>query len=157
MSNIYYVDGSCKNNGSINSSGGFGVIEILDNNIIYEYQEFKTPTTNNEMELSAILHVLKKLDKEKNFCDNNFTIVPIIYSDSSYCCNIINDWMYKWEKNNWLRSRNEEIKNLDIIKEIYNLKDLARVAKVKGHADNKWNNYVDELATGKKLLIKEGI
>ena len=65
--------------------------------------------------------------------------------------------MYKWEKNNWLRSRNEEIKNLDIIKEIYNLKDLARVAKVKGHADNKWNNYVDELATGKKLLIKEGI
>ena len=152
MGSIFYCDGSCKANGSENSSGGFGVIELDNNNIIYQYQEFKSPTTNNEMELMAILHILKKLDKEKKIKDNNFTIVPTIYSDSAYCVNIINDWMYKWEKNNWLRPKNQEIKNLNIIKEIYNLAHLAHIEKVKGHSINKWNNYVDQLATGTILL-----
>ena len=153
MSSIYYTDGSCKANGTENSNGGFGVVEIdNNNNILYQYQEFKSPTTNNEMELMAILHVLKKLDKEKNFQDNNFTIVPVIYSDSAYCVNIINNWMYIWENNNWKRSKNEEIKNLDIIKEIYNLRDLAHVKKVKGHDTNYWNNYVDKIATGEIKL-----
>ena len=152
MGRIFFTDGSCKSNGKENSKGGFGVIEIKDNDIIYQYQEFKSPTTNNEMELMAILHVLKKLDKEKNFQENNFTIVPVIYSDSAYSVNIINDWMYKWKNNNWLRPKNQEIKNLNIIKEIYELAHLAQLQKVKGHSTNKWNNYVDSLATGETLL-----
>ena len=152
MNSIYYTDGSCKDNGGNNPKGGYGVIELQDNKVIYQYQEFKTSTTNNEMELMAILHVLKKIDKEKNFQENNFTIVPIIYSDSAYSVNIINDWMYKWKNNNWLRPKNQEIKNLNIIKEIYELAHLAQIQKVKGHADNQWNNYVDKLATGEILL-----
>jgi ribonuclease HI len=108
------------------------------------------------MELMAVLYTLKLLDKNKKFCNNNFRVVPIIYCDSSYVVNIFNNWMYKWEKNNWLKSDNKEIKNLDIIKEIFELKDLARIEKVKGHANNKWNNYADMLATGKVLLEKKG-
>ena len=80
MGRKFYVDGSCKNNGSINSNGGYGAIEIdNDDNIVYQYQEFKSPTTNNEMELMAILHILKKLDKEKIFCNNNFRYLHIIF------------------------------------------------------------------------------
>ena len=140
---IFYCDGSAKNNGYANSSGGYGVIEIKDNKIIYQYQDFKAPTTNNEMELMAILHILQKLEKENEF------EISIIYSDSAYCVNIINTWMYGWERNNWMRPKNQEIKNLDIIKQIYDLKHLAKVEKVKGHSNDIWNDYVDKLATGK--------
>ena len=57
--------------------------------------------------------------------------------------------MFKWEKNNWKRSKGQEVKNLEIIKQIYELKNLAQVEKVKGHSTDIWNNYVDQLATGK--------
>ena len=140
---VFYTDGSAKNNGYENSSGGYGAIEIEDNKIIYQYQNFKSPTTNNEMELMAILHILQKLKEENEF------EVAIIYSDSAYCVNIINTWMYGWERNNWMRPKNQEIKNLDIIKQIYDLKYLAKVEKIKGHSGDVWNDYVDKLATGK--------
>ncbi len=140
---VFYCDGACSNNGYKDSSGGYGVVEIKDNNIIYQYQDFKAPTTNNEMELMAILHILQKLEKENEF------ETSIIYSDSAYCVNIINTWMYGWERNNWMRPKNQEIKNLDIIKQIYNLKHLAKVEKVKGHSNDTWNEYCDKLATGK--------
>ena len=143
----FYCDGSAKNNGYENASGGYGVVEIQDNKIIYQFQDFKAPTTNNEMELMAILHILQKLDKEINCYE--FQQLPIIYSDSAYCVNIINDWMDGWEKNNWKRPKNQEIKNLNIIKQIYELRNLAKVEKVPGHSGIKWNEYCDQLATGK--------
>ena len=151
---IFYCDGACSSNGYSNASGGYGVIEIKDDKIIYKYQDFKSPTTNNEMELMAILHILQKLNEEKN---NDFYETPIIYSDSAYCVNIYNTWMYGWERNNWTRPKNQEIKNLDIIKQIYNLKHLAKVEKVKGHSGNIWNQYCDELATGKIKLSNSTI
>lgn len=146
---IFYCDGACSSNGYKNASGGYGVIEIQNNKIIYQFQDFKSPTTNNEMELMAILHILQKLDKEKNFNYYEFQELPIIYSDSAYCVNIINNWMYSWEQNNWKRPKNQEIKNLEIIKQIYNLRHLAKVEKVKGHNGNIWNEYCDQLATAK--------
>lgn len=143
MKRIFYTDGSCRANGGPNSSGGCGIVEVDENdNIIWQYQTTKAPTTNNEMELTAILVALQYI-KEKDL----FT-KPIIYSDSAYCVNLINNWMYNWERNGWKRSRNEEIKNLEIIKQIFELAHLAEIKKVKGHSDNKWNNYVDGLATG---------
>ena len=153
MKRFFYTDGSCSNNGYEGASGGFGVVEIDENDqLIHQYQEFKEPTTNNEMELMAILYVLRKLDKEKNLRYNFITDIPIVFSDSAYCVNIINNWMYNWANNDWVRQKNQEIKNLEIIKQIYELRDLAEVRKVKGHSDNKWNNYVDELATGKRII-----
>lgn len=104
----FYTDGATSNNGYENSSGGFGVIELDEqNNICYEYQEFKAPTTNNEMELMAILHTLQYIQKESN----NF-IKPIIYTDSAYCYNIITNWMYSWEK---IIGLDQKIKRLKIL------------------------------------------
>lgn len=145
MSKTYYTDGSAKANGFINSSGGFGVVEIdQDNNILWQYQEFKSPTTNNEMELMAILYALNHI-KENN--EDGF-FKPIIYSDSAYCVNLINEWMYNWEKNGWKRPKNAPVKNLEIIKQIYKIAKIADIRKIKGHSGNIWNEYVDKLATG---------
>ena len=113
MSRVYYTDGSAKGNGTNKSSGGYGIVEIDENNnILWEYQDIKAPTTNNEMELMAILTALKHIDSsgEVGF------LKPIIYSDSAYCVNLINDWMYKWEQSGWKRPKNQEVKNLEIIK-----------------------------------------
>ena len=141
----YYTDGSATGNGTENSIGGFGIVEVDENNnILWEYQENNLKyETNNSMELTAILHALNHIEiEEASF------MKPIIYSDSAYCVNLINDWMYSWERNGWKRPKNQEVKNLNLIKQIFELADLAQIKKVKGHSDNKWNNYADKLATG---------
>ena len=97
------------------------------------------------MELMAILKALKHI-KEKNQIS---FFRPIIYSDSAYCVNLINEWMYSWERNGWKRPKNQEVKNLDIIKQIFELKNLAEIKKVPGHSGIEWNEYCDKLATGK--------
>lgn len=154
MSDIFYTDGSAKGNGTSHSSGGFGVVQVDENdNIIWEYQDIKSPTTNNEMELMAILTALQHINESKQI---NFT-TPIIYSDSAYCVNLINDWMYSWERNGWRRPKNQEVKNLDIIKQIFELAKLAQIRKVPGHSGIKWNEYVDSLATGKIKIQKNNL
>ena len=142
---IYYTDGSATGNGTENSIGGFGIVEVDENdNILWEYQENDLKQeTNNSMELTAILQALKHIEIEEIFF-----MKPIIYSDSAYCVNLINDWMYSWERNGWKRPKNQKVKNLDLIKQIFELADLAEIRKVKGHSDNKWNEYADKLATG---------
>lgn len=149
---IYYTDGACSKNGTAQAIGGFGVVEVdKDDNIIWQFQDTKSPTTNNEMELMAILTALHHINIETQ--NNNF-FKPIIYSDSAYCVNLINDWMYSWERNGWKRPKNQEVKNLEIIKSIYQLAHLATIQKVPGHSGVKWNEYVDGLATG-KIKINE--
>jgi ribonuclease HI len=149
---IYYTDGACSKNGSKDSSGGFGVVEVdKDDNIIWQFQDTKSPTTNNEMELMAILAALHHITLETQKTD---FFKPIIYSDSAYCVNLINDWMYKWKENGWKRPKNQEVKNLEIIKSIYQLAHLASIQKVPGHSGVKWNEYVDGLATG-RIKINE--
>ena len=141
----YYTDGSASGNGTENSVGGFGIVEVDENNnILWEYQENNLKyETNNSMELTAILYALNHIEiEEASF------MKPIIYSDSAYCVNLINDWMYSWERNGWKRPKDQEVKNLEIIKQIFELAHLAEIRKVKGHSDNKWNNYADKLATG---------
>ena len=141
----YYTDGSASGNGTENSVGGFGIVEVDENNnILWEYQENNLKyETNNSMELTAILYALNHIEiEEVSF------MKPIIYSDSAYCVNLINDWMYSWERNGWKRPKNQEVKNLNLIKQIFELADLAEIRKVKGHSDNKWNEYADKLATG---------
>ena len=142
---IYYTDGSATGNGTENSIGGFGIVEVDENNnILWEYQENNLKyETNNSMELTAILYALNHIEiEEVSF------MKPIIYSDSAYCVNLINDWMYSWERNGWKRPKNQEVKNLNLIKQIFELASLAEIRKVKGHSDNKWNEYADKLATG---------
>lgn len=143
---IYYTDGSCKPSNP--GPGGFGVIGIGNNDIFYTYYKHFEHTTNNRMELEAILHVMK------HFSTNPYSgwnsTPPIVYSDSAYAVNAFNDWMFSWSENDWCKSNNQPIENYDLIIQYWNMyKQGYRIdlRKIKGHAGHKWNELVDQLAS----------
>ena len=146
-----YIDGSCRGNGSKNSKGGFGIVIFDDNrNLIDAYQEQFENVTNNQMELKAFLKTFELLNaKYKNQ-------QATIYSDSAYCVNILSSWIHKWSKNNWKNSKNETIKNLDIISSLYEYYNInffinqIYIIKVDGHKGNIGNELADALATADK-------
>lgn len=142
---ICYTDGSCQGNPG---PGGFGVVVLDDNeNFITYHSEQYDYTTNNKMELSAILWAfLKYGSKDK---------ILTVYSDSAYCVNTFTNWMFSWEKRGWLKSDNQTPENLDLIipffKHLQNGNQIE-IYKVKGHANDKWNEMADKLATGKEIF-----
>ena len=146
---IIYTDGSAHPNPG---PGGFGVV-VLDNNenLLYTYsKQFEGKVTNNEMELKAILFAYFNHGiKEENDWNNN---IPIVYSDSNYCVQTFNDWMFRWARNNWIKSDKTVPENLDLIQAYFNWYQKGYridLRKVKGHAGHKWNEMADGLATGK--------
>lgn len=146
---IIYTDGSAHPNPG---PGGFGVV-VLDNNenLLYTYsKQFEGKVTNNEMELKAILFAYFSHGvKEENDWNNN---IPIVYSDSNYCVQTFNDWMFRWARNNWIKSDKKIPENLDLIQAYYEWYQKGYridLRKVKGHAGQKWNEMADGLATGK--------
>ena len=138
----FFVDGACKGNPG---PGGFGVISLQNNEVFYEYSEYCEDTTNNREEMKAILHVFKLVD-DSRVRDN-----VIIYSDSAYCVNMINDWIWKWANNNWKNSKKQTVENLDLVLELYKYLTIeffpCQVMKVRGHAGEVANELADALAT----------
>ncbi len=132
-----YTDGACSGNPG---PGGWGAVLMYGDNKI-EISGFEKSTTNNKMELTAAYEALKRL---KEPCKVN------LYSDSAYLVNaFLQGWLDKWIKNGWKRNKNEEVKNVEIWKELVNLAGIHEIKwiKVKGHADNEYNNRCDKLAT----------
>lgn len=147
---IIYTDGSCLGNGKSENSGGFGVV-VLDNNenLLYTYNKRNENTTNNREEIRAILYSFLNYGVIPFF---GYEEIPIIYSDSNYCVQTFNTWMFNWANNNWIKSDKKQPENLDLIKAYYDwYKKGYRIdlRKVKGHSNNKWNQMADGLATGK--------
>ena len=156
MSYIIYTDGSCRGNGTENSSGGFGVVITKDNKLVATYRkDCETSTTNNREELKAILYAFLNYGvKEENDWNNN---IPIVYRDSNYCVKIFNDCMFILAKNNWIKSDKKIPENLDLIQAYYEWYQKGYridLRKVKGHAGQKWNEMADGLATGRIQPIK---
>ena len=148
----FYIDGSATNNGKENSKGGYGII-IFDeyNNLIDAYCEYFNNVTNNQMELRAFLKSFELLNtKYKNQ-------QATIYSDSAYCINILNSWIYTWSKNNWKTAKGNTIKNLDIIQSLYEYYNInffvnqIYIIKVEGHKGIIGNELSDALAKADKL------
>ena len=152
---IVYVDGSCNGNGKSVNSGGYGVI-VLDNDekLLYNYSKRNENTTNNREELKAILYSFLNYGVIINnplLGFNNYDI-PIVYSDSNYCVQTFNEWMFNWARNGWIKSDKKIPENLDLIQAYYNWYQKGYridLRKVKGHSNNKWNKLADKLATGK--------
>ena len=153
---IIYTDGSAHPNPG---PGGFGVV-VLDNNenLLYTYsKQFEGKVTNNEMELKAILYAYFSHGVKVNLNDWNMNI-PIVYSDSNYCVQTFNDWMFRWARNNWIKSDKKVPENLDLIQAYYDWYQKGYridLRKVKGHAGHKWNEMADGLATGKIKSTKK--
>jgi ribonuclease HI len=151
---IIYTDGSAHPNPG---PGGYGVV-ILDNNenLLYNYsrQYKREKVTNNEMEIKAILYSFLNYGVNINnpLLGFNNCAIPIVYSDSNYCVQTFNTWMFSWAKNNWIKSDKKQPENLELIKAYYDWYQKGYridLRKVKGHSDNKWNQMADDLATGK--------
>ena len=131
-----YTDGACSGNPG---PGGWGSILMAGTNQ-KEISGGKKDTTNNIMELTAVIEALKLL---KRPCEVD------LYSDSAYVVNaFLQDWISGWIKNNWINSSKEEVKNKELWQELVDLTKTHKVTfhKVKGHSDNKYNNRCDELA-----------
>lgn len=152
---VIYTDGSCLGNGKSVNSGGYGVI-VLDNDekLLYNYSKRSENTTNNREELKAILYSFLNYGVNINnplLGFNNYDI-PIVYSDSNYCVQTFNEWMFNWARNGWVKSDKKIPENLDLIQAYYDWYQKGYridLRKVKGHAGNKWNELADQLATGK--------
>lgn len=137
----YYTDGSCLSNPG---SGGYGVALFSNGKFDYKFYGKNDSTTNNRMELTAIIEALKDI---KRFYKNENCI---IYTDSAYCCNMLNAWIYKWAEREWVNEKDEPIKNPDLVKEAFELvRRLPNVdiVKVKGHDTDIRNELVDAIAT----------
>ena len=131
--------------GVIRGDGGYAVVILLNNTIEYSYSKQLANVTNNQMELQAILHAFKHIiskNPEEDF---------VIYCDSAYCVNICNDWIFTWAKNNWVNSKKEEIKNIDLIKELYSYLKIDfpnfKIEKIPGHSDILGNELADALCS----------
>lgn len=140
---ILYTDGACSGNPG---PGGWGSVLIF-NGIEKELSGANPNTTNNVMEITAVIEGLKAL---KRPCNVN------IYSDSAYVVNCFEkDWINNWIKNNWVNSKKEPVKNKELWLELLNLTKIHKVTfnKVKGHSNVKYNNRCDELARNAILTI----
>jgi ribonuclease HI len=144
---IMYTDGASRGNPG---PGGDGTI-LMSGNHVKELSQGYRKTTNNRMELMAVIAGLEALKK------TNLEIT--IYSDSQYIVKALNEgWLNKWMATNFSGGK----KNKDLWVRFYNLyrQHKTRFVWVKGHAENQYNNRCDELATtaadGRELLVDEG-
>ncbi len=141
-----YTDGACSGNPG---PGGWAAI-LMAGGAKKEMSGGERDTTNNRMELMAVIEGLKAL---KRPCKVD------IYSDSAYVVNAFEqNWIGKWVRNGWKNSAKAEVANSDLWKELINLTTMHNVTfhKVKGHADNEFNNRCDELAVAEWKKISEG-
>ena len=137
-----YTDGACSGNPGV---GGWGAVLMLGD-YRRELSGFIPHTTNNRMEMYAVICALQAL---KRPC------VVTLHSDSAYIVNAFkNGWIDKWQKNDWKNSRKDPVENQDLWLQLLELTNRHHVTfvKVKGHADDEFNNRCDELATA---AIKE--
>lgn len=144
---IIYTDGSARGNPG---PGGYGAI-LKWGTVEKELSQGYKHTTNNRMELMAVIAALESLNREQ--------LSVTIYSDSQYVVKAVEQgWLKNWIATDFKGGK----KNPDLWKRFYELskKHRLKFVWVKGHADNAYNNRCDELATaaadGRNLLSDEG-
>jgi len=120
--------------------GGWGAV-LMFNGHEKRISGVEELTTNNRMEIFAVISGLECL---KEPCE------VMVYSDSAYTVNAFNNgWIFGWEKGGWKKADNKPVLNADLWQRLLNLTRIHSVnfVKVKGHADNEYNNICDKLAT----------
>lgn len=131
-----FTDGACSGNPG---PGGWGAI-LRYNGVEKEFSGGEKETTNNRMELTAVIASLSAL---KEPCEVNLT------TDSKYVCDsILKGWVYSWQKNNWRKSDKKKALNVDLWEQLLPLLEKHDVTFnwVKGHAGHPENERCDKLA-----------
>lgn len=137
MENVeVYTDGACTGNPG---PGGYAAVVVNNNKILKEVTGFCHDTTNNRMELTALIEALKALKNTNKIK---------IYTDSDYLLQGVKSWLEKWSNNGWKTAGGDNVKNRDLwekIKQLLTDFDLD-IRKVKAHSGNKYNERADSLA-----------
>lgn len=142
-----YTDGACSGNPG---PGGWGAI-LMYGRHKKELSGGEDPTTNNRMELSAVIAALEQL---KEPC------VVELYSDSTYVVNAIEKgWAAAWQKNGWRKADKKPALNADLWERLLELSrtHTLHLHWVKGHAENEYNNRCDEMAVAESMKFKGGL
>ena len=132
-----YTDGACSGNPGV---GGWGAL-LQYGDYKKEISGAEENTTNNRMEVFAVIAALSML---------KFPCAVDLYSDSAYTVNAFEQgWIDAWEANGWKKADKKDVLNVDLWQQLRALTKKHEVTfhKVKGHADNEYNNRCDFLAT----------
>jgi ribonuclease HI len=132
-----FTDGSCSGNPG---PGGWGVVQVRDGEILAERHGADPQTTNNRMELMAMIEGLSLLDPEEP---------ADIYTDSRLIVDTVTKWAAGWERRGWQR-KDGPVKNLELVQRAYRLAQEhphARIQWIRAHDGSLWNEYADALAT----------
>ena len=138
-----FTDGSCEGNPG---PGGWGFVWVEDDRIVQEAFGHDPDTTNNRMELTALIEAYGRLPEDK---------VITVYSDSQLCVNTVNEWAPGWARRGWKR-KSGPIANLELVKTLYKLSlshPGVTLAWIKAHDGSRWNEYADALAS---TFLREG-
>jgi ribonuclease HI len=131
-----YTDGACLGNPG---RGGWGAVLIYKQSI-KKISGFDVYTTNNRMELKAVIESLKAIKKPHKI---------FVYTDSKYVKDGISTWIISWKKNGWKGANKKQIKNSDLWKELDELSSKYNIEWnwIKGHSGDEFNEIADKLAT----------
>ena len=120
--------------------GGWGVVYVVNNEVVAERSGHNRDTTNNRMELTALLEALDMVPKG----------TPVtVYTDSRLAVRTITEWAAGWEKRGWKR-KSGPVENLDLVKQVfkgYSARPELELEWIKAHVGYRWNEYADELAS----------
>lgn len=142
-----YTDGACAGNPG---PGAWSCVNYdAENNTIWDaFMGREEETTNNRMEIKGLLQALELAATKYKDCD------VIIYCDSSYVVNTFNEWIFNWARNDWINSSKEQVKNLDLIKQlyVYASKEFPNygVYKIIGHNNELGNELADAYAVAER-------
>ena len=148
-----YTDGACSENPG---PGGWASVWVSDNNIKVN-SGCNPKTTNNQMELTAVVVSLRRISS------GNKSQEYEVYSDSAYVVNSINNnWVDRWMLNDWKTSKGDDVKNVELWMECLRLLSKIRQSgvkitfiKVKGHSGDTLNEYADEIAKKEVLNARK--
>ena len=132
---IIYTDGACSGNPG---KGGWGAVLMFKNHY-KEISGFEAQTTNNQMELRAVIEALKIIKNSNPI---------VIYTDSKYVMEGITKWIIGWKNNGWRTANKKPVKNCELWQELDREASKRHIewCWVKGHAGDKYNEIADKLA-----------
>ena len=139
-----FTDGSAEPNPG---PGGWGAVYVVGNQIVSEQHGHERQTTNNRMELSALIAACTMVPRDHH---------AIIHTDSELCVKTITVWAGKWKAQGW-KKKSGEIKNLELVQELYGLFHShpgLQMKWIKAHSGNRWNEYADSLSTAYRRVVK---
>jgi len=120
--------------------GGWGAVYVVDGQVVDQAYGHDPDTTNNRMELTALIEALRALPYDAQ---------TTVYSDSQLCVKTVNEWAAGWEQRGW-RRKSGPIANLELVKRLYGLARAhpgVRIEWIRAHDGSRWNEYADALAS----------